>query len=128
MRYANRAKQIKNKPKVNEDPKDALIKEYQDKIKEMSKLLDDPNALRKKLKQLNPNDTDDQLQDKLEKYEQQFSSLNNALLDKDKFINDINSDKNKLYYQSQIEINLLKKQREQEIKEAEEKNANIQNK
>lgn len=28
LRYADRAKQIKNKPKVNLDPKDALLKEY----------------------------------------------------------------------------------------------------
>lgn len=28
-------------------------------------MLNDPNALRKKLKQLNPNDTDDELQEKL---------------------------------------------------------------
>jgi hypothetical protein len=27
LRYANRAKQIKNKPKVNEDPKDALLRQ-----------------------------------------------------------------------------------------------------
>jgi kinesin family protein 3/17 len=30
--YANRAKNIKNKPKINEDPKDALLREYQDEI------------------------------------------------------------------------------------------------
>ena len=28
LRYAARARNIKNTPKVNEDPKDALIKEY----------------------------------------------------------------------------------------------------
>ena len=28
LRYANRAKAIKNKPKINEDPKDAVIREY----------------------------------------------------------------------------------------------------
>jgi hypothetical protein len=28
LRYANRAKNIKNKPKINEDPKDALLREY----------------------------------------------------------------------------------------------------
>lgn len=28
LRYADRAKQIKNKPKVNLDPKDALLIEY----------------------------------------------------------------------------------------------------
>ena len=29
LRYANRAKNIKNKPKINEDPKDALLREFQ---------------------------------------------------------------------------------------------------
>ncbi|KAM3134225.1 hypothetical protein pb186bvf_013645 [Paramecium bursaria] len=32
LRYANRAKNIKNKPKINEDPKDAMIREYQEEI------------------------------------------------------------------------------------------------
>ncbi len=31
-RYANRAKNIKNKPKINEDPKDALLREFQEEI------------------------------------------------------------------------------------------------
>ena len=31
-RYANRAKSIKNKPKINEDPKDALLREFQEEI------------------------------------------------------------------------------------------------
>ena len=29
LRYANRAKNIKNKPKINEDPKDALLRQFQ---------------------------------------------------------------------------------------------------
>ena len=32
LRYADRAKQIKNKPRINEDPKDALLREYQNEI------------------------------------------------------------------------------------------------
>jgi len=32
LRYASRAKNIKNKPRINEDPKDALLREYQDEI------------------------------------------------------------------------------------------------
>ncbi|XP_074659875.1 kinesin-II 95 kDa subunit-like [Tubulanus polymorphus] len=32
LRYANRAKHIKNKPKINEDPKDALLREFQEEI------------------------------------------------------------------------------------------------
>lgn len=31
-RYANRAKNIKNRPRINEDPKDALLREFQDEI------------------------------------------------------------------------------------------------
>ncbi|XP_053555028.1 kinesin-like protein KIF3B [Bombina bombina] len=32
LRYANRAKNIKNKPRVNEDPKEALLREFQEEI------------------------------------------------------------------------------------------------
>eukprot|EP00927_Polykrikos_kofoidii_P015388 TRINITY_DN16830_c0_g1_i1.p1 TRINITY_DN16830_c0_g1~~TRINITY_DN16830_c0_g1_i1.p1 ORF type:complete len:802 (-),score=200.43 TRINITY_DN16830_c0_g1_i1:201-2498(-) len=32
LRYAYRAKSIKNKPRINEDPKDAMIREFQDEI------------------------------------------------------------------------------------------------
>lgn len=32
LRYAYRAKSIKNKPRINEDPKDAMIREYQEEI------------------------------------------------------------------------------------------------
>jgi hypothetical protein len=32
LRYASRAKNIQNKPTINEDPKDALLREYQDEV------------------------------------------------------------------------------------------------
>ncbi len=32
LRYADRAKQIRNKPRINEDPKDAMLREFQDEI------------------------------------------------------------------------------------------------
>ena len=32
LRYANRAKNIKNEPKINEDPKDAMLREFQEEI------------------------------------------------------------------------------------------------
>merc|ERR1712008_636261 len=32
LRFANRAKNIKNKPRINEDPKDALLREFQQEI------------------------------------------------------------------------------------------------
>ena len=40
LRYANRAKNIKNKPKINEDPKDAMLREYQEEIENLKKLLE----------------------------------------------------------------------------------------
>ena len=32
LRYANRAKNIQNKPKINEDPKDTMLREFQEEI------------------------------------------------------------------------------------------------
>eukprot|EP00834_Sanchytrium_tribonematis_P000361 NODE_7_length_67686_cov_1.621421.p7 type:complete len:596 gc:universal NODE_7_length_67686_cov_1.621421:62567-60780(-) len=40
LRYASRAKNIKNKPKINEDPKDTKIREYQEEIKRIKKMLE----------------------------------------------------------------------------------------
>lgn len=39
LRYADRAKQIKNKPRINEDPKDALLREYQQEIQQLKDML-----------------------------------------------------------------------------------------
>lgn len=39
LRYANRAKNIKNAPKINEDPKDALLREYQTEIAKLKEML-----------------------------------------------------------------------------------------
>ena len=40
LRYANRAKNIKNKPVVNEDPKDALLRQYQEEITRLKAMLE----------------------------------------------------------------------------------------
>uniref|UniRef100_A0A183EWL1 Kinesin motor domain-containing protein n=1 Tax=Gongylonema pulchrum TaxID=637853 RepID=A0A183EWL1_9BILA len=39
LRYANRAKNIKNKPRINEDPKDALLREYQEEIQRLKSMI-----------------------------------------------------------------------------------------
>ncbi|XP_058028417.1 kinesin-like protein KIF17 [Ahaetulla prasina] len=39
LRYAHRAKNIRNKPRINEDPKDALLREYQEEIKHLKAIL-----------------------------------------------------------------------------------------
>ncbi|XP_041365855.1 kinesin-like protein KIF3B [Gigantopelta aegis] len=50
LRYANRAKNIKNKPKINEDPKDALLREFQEEIARLKGQLDGSGGPRKKKK------------------------------------------------------------------------------
>ena len=39
LRYANRAKNIRNKPRINEDPKDALIRQYLDEINRLKTII-----------------------------------------------------------------------------------------
>merc|ERR1719160_604349 len=44
LRYAYRAKSIKNKPRINEDPKDAMIREFQDEIAKLRAELEKTQA------------------------------------------------------------------------------------
>ena len=46
LRYANRAKNIKNRAKINEDPKDALLRQFQKEIDELKKRLQEGRPLR----------------------------------------------------------------------------------
>eukprot|EP00768_Dysnectes_brevis_P006574 gnl/Dysnectes_brevis/5232_a7431_603.p1 GENE.gnl/Dysnectes_brevis/5232_a7431_603~~gnl/Dysnectes_brevis/5232_a7431_603.p1 ORF type:complete len:626 (-),score=229.63 gnl/Dysnectes_brevis/5232_a7431_603:147-1907(-) len=48
LKYADRAKQIKNKPKVNEDPKDAMLRQMREQIK----ALEDKLAMAKQTQSL----------------------------------------------------------------------------
>eukprot|EP01029_Cantina_marsupialis_P004562 TRINITY_DN1463_c1_g1_i5.p1 TRINITY_DN1463_c1_g1~~TRINITY_DN1463_c1_g1_i5.p1 ORF type:complete len:430 (+),score=159.88 TRINITY_DN1463_c1_g1_i5:1048-2337(+) len=44
LKYASRAKSIKNKPKINEDPKDAMLREQLEEINRLKKLLAEKQA------------------------------------------------------------------------------------
>ena len=46
LRYANRAKNIKNKAHINEDPKDAMLREFQKEIEALKAQLDSGNYFR----------------------------------------------------------------------------------
>lgn len=41
LRYANRAKNIKNRAMINEDPKDAMIRQLQKEMEELRKQLEE---------------------------------------------------------------------------------------
>lgn len=45
LRYANRAKNIKNKARINEDPKDALLRQFQKEIEDLRKKLEEGTAV-----------------------------------------------------------------------------------
>ncbi|XP_010204819.2 kinesin-like protein KIF3C [Colius striatus] len=48
LRFANRAKNIKNKPRVNEDPKDTLLREFQEEIVRLKAQLEKRGMLGRK--------------------------------------------------------------------------------
>lgn len=51
LRYANRAKNIKNKPRINEDPKDAVLREFQEEIARLKAQLHKRSGKKKKRRQ-----------------------------------------------------------------------------
>lgn len=59
LRYANRAKNIKNKPKINEDPKDALLRQYQEEIGRLKEKLAQRGVVQKKKKKTKRKKEDD---------------------------------------------------------------------
>ena len=45
LRYANRAKNIKNKPKINQDPKDAMLLEFLDEVERLKAALNEADDI-----------------------------------------------------------------------------------
>ncbi|XP_039286723.1 osmotic avoidance abnormal protein 3 isoform X2 [Nilaparvata lugens] len=45
LRYANRAKNIQNQPHINEDPKDTMLREYQDEIRKLRDMLENSSDM-----------------------------------------------------------------------------------
>ncbi|GFT98503.1 kinesin-like protein KIF17 [Nephila pilipes] len=121
LRYANRAKNIQNKPKVNEDPKDALLREYQEEIRRLKEMLsgqipdvEDEKSDIDKSNLINEDEStvmkiqqeyDDKLQDLIDKYQKEQE--NNARLQSD-------VDRLKAYYEQEL-AKLNKKQEEDDV-------------
>eukprot|EP00054_Salpingoeca_dolichothecata_P024883 m.171183 g.171183 ORF g.171183 m.171183 type:complete len:769 (-) comp25172_c0_seq2:254-2560(-) len=63
LRYANRAKNIKNKPKINEDPKDALLREFQEELARLQEELAKKGTKRKKKKKKKYNEQGEEIPD-----------------------------------------------------------------
>ncbi|XP_031659516.1 kinesin-like protein KIF3B isoform X2 [Oncorhynchus kisutch] len=65
LRYSNRAKNIKNKPRVNEDPKDALLREFQEEISRLKEQLGKRSG-KKKRRRRGFGEAGDELQEDIE--------------------------------------------------------------
>ncbi|EDO40836.1 predicted protein [Nematostella vectensis] len=70
LRYANRAKNIKNKPHINEDPKDALLREFQEEIARLKNELDRRGGKKKKVKRRREDGTEEEVDDEDEEQSQ----------------------------------------------------------
>lgn len=93
LRYAARAKNIKNQPKVNEDPKDAMLREYAEEIKRLKEMLaagvslgGDEALKNPKGKETKPPSIKDV--DRSPKRNAKLSEYENELKQKDQLIND----------------------------------------
>ncbi|UXI17922.1 leptin receptor gene-related protein [Sarcoptes scabiei] len=84
LRYANRAKNIKNKPRINEDPKEAKLREYQEEILWLKNLLKQHEAAQGSVQNQSTNNSnrieeikqayDIKMKDLLSKYEEEVKS------------------------------------------------------
>ena len=72
LRYAARAKLIKNKPKVNEDSKDALLRQFEEELKLLKTQLDGMDSKGTSAKK---KETNDEVTKRLEEHEKKKSDL-----------------------------------------------------
>ncbi|XP_051961530.1 kinesin-like protein KIF3B [Xyrauchen texanus] len=63
LRYANRAKNIKNKPHVNEDPKDALLREFQEEIARLKEQLEKRSGKKKRKRRRRVGERGEEIED-----------------------------------------------------------------
>ncbi|CAD6193593.1 unnamed protein product [Caenorhabditis auriculariae] len=104
LRYANRAKNIKNEPKINEDPKDALLREFQEEIQRLRSQLE-----RRKTKS----------RGEMHDYDEQQRQLAN---DRERLISNgslVRQEKERLMAELERKSSLLEKERQEQNRVAE---------
>ncbi|OAF67122.1 hypothetical protein A3Q56_05148 [Intoshia linei] len=124
LRYANRAKNIKNKPKINENPKDALLREFKDEIDRLKSQLvknDKPSKLRRKKEENSDEDElDDYMIEQREKLQKDRENIENdtSLIkeEKQKLINEQIVKEDELVNQQNLRDNLKSKIQNMESK------------
>ncbi|PAV65703.1 hypothetical protein WR25_19662 isoform B, partial [Diploscapter pachys] len=110
LRYANRAKNIKNKPKINEDPKDALLRQFQEEIQRLRSKLEQKRG---KSRGTTPNPRGDDY----------FTEQKRAIeADREKILRDsglIQEERTKLISELEEQSRMLEKERREQAEVAE---------
>ncbi|CAG0912810.1 unnamed protein product [Notodromas monacha] len=75
LRYASRAKEIKNKPRINEDPKDALLREFQEEIARLKASLSQRGEKPRKTKKKSTKTPEEQEEEEKERLEAQKAAI-----------------------------------------------------
>lgn len=88
LKYATRAKSIKNKPIVNEDPKDAMIKQMAEELKLLKAQLDGKGGLPGPADSSKMSGADKAKIKEIEAQRRQFESEHNQLADQEKLHDD----------------------------------------
>ncbi|XP_041261542.1 kinesin-like protein KIF3C [Onychostruthus taczanowskii] len=129
LRFANRAKNIKNKPRVNEDPKDTLLREFQEEIVRLKAQLEKRGMLGKKRRRSSrrkkamdgegtvDNEGEDENEDGLEKTMENYLKEQKERLEEEKAaIQDdhslVSEEKQKLLQEKEKMIEDLRKEQE----------------
>ncbi|NXY11246.1 KIF3C protein, partial [Pteruthius melanotis] len=129
LRFANRAKNIKNKPRVNEDPKDTLLREFQEEIVRLKAQLEKRGMLGKKRRRSSrrkkamdgegavDNEGEDENEDGLEKNMENYLKEQKERLEEEKAaIQDdhslVSEEKQKLLQEKEKMIEDLRKEQE----------------
>ncbi|CAG0923076.1 unnamed protein product [Notodromas monacha] len=116
LRYANRAKNIKNKPKINEDPKDAMLREYQEEIQKLRAMLDSNGAVQISKQIVVPDEK--ALEAEREKVRREYEQ---KMTDMQKQLQQAKAQQNKPGQSNQEEVEAVKRKYEQQLKELNQK-------
>nr|AMS24209.1 kinesin 2 protein [Marsilea vestita] len=117
LRYANRAKNIKNKPHVNEDPKDAIISEFQSEIQRLRAQIQASHSDMDYMKRIHSLEQEKQMfSEQLQHYKERFREVASSQQMSDQAIACLKADfENKA--QLQLESLKAEKERNEEEKE-----------
>ena len=125
LRYADRAKNIKNAPKINEDPKDAMIRKYQEELNKLKAALAAANGGQEiSLNELNDNNITADSRKRIQELEEKFIKEKESIQKKNEEEKKKIEDSKNMVEDEKIKLieELKKKQEEQKKKnEAREK-------